>query len=153
MAETCDECGDTFETEKGLAMHREVEHGAAADPDIGDKLLAAIREPRVAFLTGIVIGTALVGMLLLSPPAAIQRVASGDIGAKVVSHYGARAPPGVSYEVVAVETTDFGMHAVTLDMERGSRTDTATVYVSPDGSRVFTERPDRVRADISALAD
>ncbi len=150
---TCEDCGETFDTEERLWIHRTIEHDDVEEWEGGsrwDTLLDAITMPRYAFVLGILVGAVLVASITVSSPSSLQ----GDpdrIGTQTVSHYRQIAPPGVEYSLAGVEGHGSGTYAVTLQVQRGSVASNETVYVSPGGDYVFEASPTEMTAAISAL--
>lgn len=158
---TCPDCDARFDTERGLEIHRSIDHAdsdadSAADTgsdhggDIGAMVVDAWNNPRFAFLFGLIAGVVLVGTVVLSSPSAFTGDSTEQVGQTVLGHYESRAPPGVSYTLADVTEQDSGMYAVTLDVTTAADTYQETVYVTPDGGHVFEVPPQRLTADFSA---
>lgn len=154
---TCPECDKEFDTERGVKVHMGMEHPDQTDEvvheDLGDRILDAWNNPRSAFLIGIAVGAVMVGSLLLSDAQTFDPAGPSDVGSQVVHHYQSIGPPGVSYTLVDTEQTRYGMHKVTIRVTRGSLTSEETVYVTGNGQYIFATTPEKLRADLSALAD
>lgn len=157
MTVECPECGAKFDTERGLEIHREIDHrdvGIEREPE--DDVFDHLREwwtPRNAFLLGGLAGILVLGLLVLSSPTTFGSGEPEDVGAKTLAHYRSAAPPGVEYDLVDVREDVSGMYRVTLEVTSGTATSQETVYVAPDGRRVFESPPVQLHADISAFSD
>ncbi|MFB6294625.1 MAG: hypothetical protein ABEI97_02605 [Candidatus Nanohaloarchaea archaeon] len=151
----CEECGAEYETERGVSIHRTVEHDAdLEDVDAagtGEPLLTVLQNPRYAFFLGLLAGIIIVGVFLLSPSSTFQAGAA-EIGQNTLTHYQEKAPPGVSYRLMEVEQHDSGLYAVTLQVTSGTTASNQTVYASPDGGYVFESAPTAVTQDLGAFS-
>ncbi|MDY6761428.1 MAG: hypothetical protein SVY41_00095 [Candidatus Nanohaloarchaea archaeon] len=150
----CEECGRTYDTERGLSIHRAVEHDEELDTgaDVGDTLHTALRSPRHMFFFGFLAGLVVIGAAVFSSTSTFQ----GDpqkIGENTLTHYQEKAPPGVSYRLVGVEQHRSGLYAVTLQVTSGTTASNQTVYASPDGGFLFESSPVSVRQDIGAFSE
>lgn len=160
MTVECPECGEAFDTERGLEIHERIDHKdiaieeePASDDIVGQVISAWQHSPKFAFLVGALVGVVLAGTIVLSAPDAFQPDDAGQVGERVVNHYSSRAPAGVSYELADVRQEDSGIYAVTVDVTSAGTTYSETVYVTPDGSQVFETPPTRLRADISSFSE
>lgn len=161
MTVECRECGETFDTDRGLEIHERIDHQdleieqeTTSDDDLPAKVIALWkRSPKFSFLVGALVGIVLVGTVVLSAPDAFPPDDGEQVGDRVVNHYTARAPAGVSYDLVGVERRDSGMYAVTVRVTNGERSYSETVHVTPDGTRVFESPPRRLRPDISSFGE
>ncbi len=155
----CPDCDARFDTERGLEIHRRIDHHVPEDVEdphgeggIGALLVDSWRNPRFAFLLGALVGVLLVGTVVFSAPSAFLGDSEEQIAANVVHHYESRAPPTATYELGGIDRLDTGMYAVTLEVTAAGTTTEETVYVTPDGTRLFESPPQRVQADIGSLS-
>ncbi|MDY6766310.1 MAG: hypothetical protein SVW77_02990 [Candidatus Nanohaloarchaea archaeon] len=147
----CDECGREYETERGVSIHRAVEHDEELETvDDTGVLVAAARDPRYTFFFGLLAGLIILGATAFSTPSTFQGPPE-NIGQNTLTHYEEKAPPGVEYNLVGVEQHDSGLYAVTLQVVSGRTASNQTVYASPDGKYVFESPPAAIRQDIGAL--
>ncbi|MDY6770120.1 MAG: hypothetical protein SVU88_04050 [Candidatus Nanohaloarchaea archaeon] len=149
----CDECGEAFDTERGVWIHSAVEHDEMEDWEGGSnwqKTVDVLGNSRYAFFLGFLAGMVVVTMLAFSSASPVQGDAT-DVGRTVLHHYEERAPPGVTYTLGAVEEHPSGTYAVTLRVASGAVQDNRTVYATRDGQHVFESPPVELEQDISAL--
>lgn len=114
-----------------------------------DHLLHAWKRPRNTFLLGILLGSLLVGTLVVSPPAALESTPPEEVGEAVVDHYQQRAPTGLSYELVSIRSHDSGLYQVTVDVQSGEESTEEDVYVTDDGKWVFERPPSQVQPQVT----
>lgn len=161
MTVECPECGEAFDTERGLEIHERIDHQditieetpSSGDDIVGKVLHAWRHSPKFSFLVGALVGIVLVGTIVLTTPDAFQPDGTGQVGERVVNHYSSRAPAGVSYELADVRQEDSGIYTVILEVTSAGTTYREAVYVTPDGSQVFESPPSRLRADISSFGE
>lgn len=114
------------------------------EADIGERILATWKQPRVAFLIGLLVGAIAIGSIAVSPPTT-QDEEAGNIGDRVIAHYEDRAPQGVTYSLEDVRQYSNGMYKVTLTVNNGATTSQESVYVSADGEWIFETAPVNTR--------
>lgn len=149
----CDECGREYDTERGVSIHRTVEHDDDLEEWEGDAdtVLATIHNPRYMFFFGFLVGLVVIGMVVFSSAPSFQGEPE-EIGRNTVAHYERTAPPGVTYDLMTVEEHDSGLYAVTLQVTSGNTASNQTVYASPDGGYLFESSPVTTSTDISAFS-
>lgn len=153
---TCQDCGREFDTERGLQIHRTIEHDEemeGVEEDGRDwNVFTVWKRPRYAFILGLLAGAVLVVSVVLSTPSTFQD-RPDRIGERIVNHYRKIAPPTIEYALVGVEEHASGTYAVTLQVTSGAVTSNQTVYVTAGGDYVFESPPAEVQADVSALGE
>ncbi|MDY6776674.1 MAG: hypothetical protein SVQ76_01050 [Candidatus Nanohaloarchaea archaeon] len=155
----CPECGEEFDSEKGLEIHETVEHEEIEIEDgegergLLDDVIEFWRNPRNALVIGILLGVLLSGTLVLSSPDTFTpEEHPGQVGEMVLNHYRKAAPPAVNYELLGVEGAAGDVYAVKLKVERGTLSSNETVYVAGNGRLLFEHPPVELEADLSTLS-
>lgn len=117
--------------------------------ELADHFLRTWKQPKITFLTGLLVGSLLVGTLAVSPPAALQPTPPEDVGTAVVDHYQQRAPAGVTYEMVDIRRHDSDLYQVTVNVQSGTQSSEEQVYVTDDGKWVFERPPSQVHPQVT----